>query len=118
MGTVHAPNQIAIDFTGITPISRSNSLSGATVAICRASSQKARILVRLLEHGPQTDTEVALALGLPEARISARRAPMVKDGLIAALDSVKGPSGASCTRWELSVRGVFVAGPLRAEQNR
>jgi hypothetical protein len=76
------------------PISRSNSLSGAKVAVTRANSQKARILVRLLEFGPQTDSQVALALGLPEARISARRSPMVKDGLIAALDSVKAPSGA------------------------
>jgi predicted transcriptional regulator len=117
MPTLH-DGQIAIDFGGNSPISRSNSLSGAKVAVTRANSQKARILVRLLECGPQTDSQVALALGLPEARISARRSPMVKDGLIAALDSVKAPSGAMATRWDLTVRGVHVAGHLRSEVTR
>jgi predicted transcriptional regulator len=115
MGELHH-GQLEISFTGSTPISRSNSLSGAKVAVTRANSQKARILVRLLEFGPQTDSQVALALGLPEARISARRSPMVKDGLIAALDSVKAPSGAMATRWELSVKGTFLAGRLRSAQ--
>jgi hypothetical protein len=105
--------QLAIPFGG-RGASRHTSLQGARVAVVRASSQAARLLVRYLDHGPQTDGQQALALGLPEARISARRAGLIAKGLVAHCDVVPGPFGANVCRWELTVRGVHLAGSLRS----
>jgi len=105
--------QERLPFSGTTPRTRHASLSGAKLAVTRAGSQGARILVRYLDQGPQTDGQQALALGLPEGRISARRSALIARGLVAEYDIVKGPYGASCTRFELTVKGLHVAAALK-----
>jgi hypothetical protein len=104
---------LRLPFSGTTPRTRTASLSGARVAITRAGSQCARMLIRYLEMGAQTDGQQALALGLPEGRISARRASLIERGLVAELDKVHGPYGADCTRFELTVKGLHVAAALK-----
>lgn len=103
---------LSLPFTGSTPMSRHCSLSGAKAATVRAGSQCSRMLVRYLERGPQSDGDQALALGLPEGRISARRSMLITKGLVVYVDIVQGPYGAKVTRWECSVRGQHVAARL------
>lgn len=72
------------------------------------------MLVRYLAFGPQTDAQLALALGLPEARISARRSGLITKGLVVYVDDVKGLHGVMNTRWELTVHGQHVAAKFAA----
>lgn len=108
--------QIEINFAGTIPASRHTSLSGAKVAIHRASSQAARMLVRYLEVGALSDTDMALALGLPEARISARRSMLIKQQYVEHVDIVEGVHGARVCRWQLTVSGTCAAGRIRSER--
>lgn len=98
-----------LPFNGSTPQTRHASLSGARVAVCRASSQAARMLARYLTYGPLSDGEQAKALGLPEGRISARRAGLLVKGWVAYESIVAGPYGAFVTRWQLTAAGRAVA---------
>lgn len=97
-------------FQGRTPQTRHTSRDGALV--CRATSQRARMLVLYLSRGPSSDGELALAMGLPEGRISARRSSLIADGLVQYVDIVQGPHGAKVTRHELTVRGLHLAARL------
>lgn len=99
---------------GSSPQTRHTSRSGALVALKSQPSQKARILVLLLDRGPSCDGDLALWMGLPEGRVSARRGGLVTDGLVQHVDIVQGAHGAEVTRWELTVKGTFVAGQLRS----
>ena len=88
--------QLAIPFSGRSPQTRHASLSGAQVAAVRAGSQKARMLLAYLEHGPLTDLSMAALLGLPESRISARRSglqPRDAPALVQYVDLVDGRTG-------------------------
>lgn len=116
MPDILTPSQLPISFTGSTPVTRNASLSGARAAIRSASSQAARMLVLYLDRGASTDGEIATLMGLPEGRISARRSALIKKDLVHYVDTMDGPYGAKVTRWDLSVRGVHVAGKLRSEQ--
>lgn len=100
---------------GRTPQTRHTSLSGAIAALPRAQSQKARMLMLYLDRGPSSDGDIALQMGLPEGRISARRSALLADGIVQACDIVMGPYKAEVTRWCLTVKGVHVAGALRKQ---
>jgi hypothetical protein len=108
-----AAQTLLLPFQGLTPRTRTSSLSGARQAVVKAGSQCSRMLVRYLEAGPQTDGQIALSLGLPEGRISARRAELSRRGLVADVDIVDGPHGARCTRFELTVKGLHIAAALQ-----
>lgn len=80
--------------SGLTPQSAHASRSGAEDAAPRALSQTVRYL-RLLKDSPRglTDAEAATRLGLERSSINARRAPLVKAGLVYADGFRQGTSG-------------------------
>jgi hypothetical protein len=98
-----------LPFGGRSPRARAASLDGARVAVRSAESQASRILRRYLAVGPQTDLELAAALGLPESRISARRGALVARGWVQWHADIIGPHGARNGRYTLSAAGVAVA---------
>lgn len=102
--------QLPIPWGGRSPRAKAASLSGARV--CAARSQAARLLIAYLTHGASTDRQQAERLGLPEARISARRSGLVERLLVAYVDDVPGPYGTRNTRWNLTAPGRSVAGDL------
>lgn len=102
---------------GTSPATRHTSMSGAVAALPRVQSQANRMLVRYLRFGPQSDGDQALALGLPEGRISARRSMLMEKGLVVFVDIIDGPHRAKVTRYELSVKGQNLAAKI-AELNR
>jgi hypothetical protein len=105
--------QLAIPFGGRTPRSRQASLHGARV--CRAGSQAARLLIAYLQLGARTDSQMAETLGLPEARISARRSGLMDRRLVAYSETVQGPYGTDVCRWILTRQGQDVARVLAGE---
>ena len=107
-----AVGQLHIPWGGRSPRARRTSYQGAQVAVTRAGSQAARILIAYLTAGPQTDLQLAERLGLPESRISARRNGLIARRLVSYRDDVAGPHGVDNTRWELTAWGRIVAGEL------
>lgn len=105
MPYVAAVGQLKIPFGGRCARARRTSLQGAQVAVTRAGSQAARILVSYLEYGPSTDLQLAERLGLPESRISARRNGLIARHLVRYVDDVPGPYGAGNGRYELTGYG-------------
>jgi len=89
---------VPLPFGGKTVSSRQASLRGAQVATVKAGSQASRLLAAYATYGPLTDTEMAARLGLPEARISARRAGLMVKGLVVYADTVQGAHTKVC-RW-------------------
>lgn len=104
--------QLRIPFRGRSPRARRTSLQGAQVAVTRAGSQCARMLLQYLES-PRTDLEMAARLGLPESRISARRSGLIDRLLVAWLEDVPGPHGAMNGQYGLTARGRAVAASLK-----
>ncbi len=100
---------LPLPFTGRTPRSRQASLGGARAATVMAGSQASRMLVWYALCDRLSDSEMALRLGLPEARISARRAGLMVKGLVAYEDTVTGRHGAPNSRWRLTLYGQRVA---------
>ena len=82
-----------LPFSGITPPSRHASYLGAQDASGRSQPQAERYLKLLRERGPQTDWEAAKALGLERTSITARRAPLVRAGLVVPDGFRPGPTG-------------------------
>jgi hypothetical protein len=116
VATTSPTGQTLPPYQGSSPQTRHASRSGALVALKSQLSQKARILVLLLDRGPSCDGDLALWMGLPDGRVSSRRGALVTDGLVQHVDIVQGAHGAEVNRWELTVRGQNVAARLRAEQ--
>lgn len=72
------------------------------------------MLLRYLADGPLTDLQMAAALGLPEARVSARRNGLNDRGLVKWIDDVQGPWKAQNGRYGLSDKGRAIATRLAA----
>ena len=93
----------ALPFSGATPQSRHASRMGAENAAPRALSQTIKYL-QALKDRPQyglTDAEAATVLGVERSSINARRAPLVKAGLVyASSDTRPGPTGVANTVWK------------------
>lgn len=96
-----------LPFSGSTPLSSHCSCSGAEDAKGRALTQTVRYLAALRQQGPLTDAEAAKLLGIERSSVNARRAVLVKAGLVIADSVRKGPTGAKNTTWKLAteVRG-------------
>lgn len=117
MPHIETNGQLKIAWSGRSSRSRRSSLAGAQVVAVRgAVSQASKMLVRYLEQGSQTDVELALALGLSDGRISARRNGLIDRGLVAWKEDVIGPFGSPVGKYELTVKGLHVAGKLRSPQ--
>lgn len=91
----------ALPFQGSESISRHASYAGAKAAEPRAGSQAFRLLMLYRDHGPHTDHEAAVALGLPLATINARRVWLVQKSFVAAVGSQPGPYGIVNTLWSV-----------------
>ena len=59
----------------------------------RALPQTVRYMAALQAHGGLTDAEAARVLGLERSSVNARRAPLVKAGLVVANGFRLGPTG-------------------------
>lgn len=84
---------VGLPFSGSTPLSRHCSHQGAEDAKERALSQTIRYQALLREHGGLTDAEAAKLLDVERTSINARRAPLVKAGLVVADGTRPGPTG-------------------------
>ena len=105
--------ELMLPFGGRSPRARRTSLQGAQVAVTRAGSQCARLLIAYLHYGPSTDLEQAVRVGLPEARVSARRNNLINRKLVQYSGADRrGPSGAESCLWTLSPYGREVATEL------
>ena len=83
-----------LPFSGVTPQSRHASHAGAQDAAPRALSQTIRLLALLKAHPlGLTDAESAVLLNIERTSINARRAPLVKAGLVYAAGFRPGPTG-------------------------
>lgn len=94
----------SLPFSGETPQSRHASRAGAENAAPRALSQAIRYMQALKDrpaHG-LTDAEAAVVLGIERSSVNARRAALVKAGLVyASSDTRPGPTGVSNTVWKI-----------------
>ena len=89
-------------FSGSTPISRHCSRLGAEDAQQRSGAQMLRYLELLRTHTDGlTDYEAARLMGIERTSVNARRAPLVKRGVVVANGTVPGPTGIRNTRWAL-----------------
>lgn len=93
-----------LPFNGITPLSRFTSHQGAQDAQERALPQTVRYLALLKLHpGGLTDAEAAKQLRLERSSINARRAVLVKAGIVVADGTRPGPTGkVKNTVWRLA----------------
>lgn len=82
-----------LPFSGTTPLSRHTSFQGAEDAQARALPQTVRYLAALRQHGGLTDAEAAKVLQLERSSINARRAPLVKAGIVVPDGTRPGPTG-------------------------
>lgn len=80
-----------LPFSGDTPPSRHTSHAGAEDAKPRAENQTIRYLAILKAHGPLTDREAAKLLGIERTSVNARRAPLVKAGIVGPKGFRRGP---------------------------
>lgn len=101
---------------GAIPPTAHTSRSGAEIAQRSYASQAARMLVLYLERGSSTDLELSQILGLPDGRVSARRNQLITDGLVQYVDITIGPYGAKACRFELTVKGLHIAGQLQSQR--
>jgi hypothetical protein len=83
------------------PLSHVARRSGQRTARRQAGRQAERVVASLRADGPQTDHELAAALGLALASVNSIRGALVKAGRVAAVDVVPGPYGALRSRWGL-----------------
>lgn len=81
----------ALPFNGSTPPSRHTSHAGAEDAKPRAENQTVKYLAALKAYGPLTDREAAKLLGIERTSINARRAPLVKAGIVGPQGFRRGP---------------------------
>lgn len=107
MGWVDA-HPVPLPFGGKSPRSKQASYRGAQRAQVQAGSQASRMLQNYAA-GPVSDTDMAYWLGLPEARVSARRCGLMVKGLVRYYDEVMGMHGVMVCRWELTEHGARIA---------
>ncbi len=105
---------VPLPFTGKSSRSRQASLRGAQVATVKAGSQASRMLAYYAKYGPQTDSSMAPRFGptFPEARVSARRAGLMKRGWVREAGATLGSHGVTVCLWWLTVAGQRVAEKL------
>lgn len=91
---------LSLPFQGAEPMSRHCSHAGAVAAIERVGRQCLELMTAYRERGALTDAEAALVLGIERSTINARRAELVKRGLVRAVGTKKNEStGVSNTTW-------------------
>ncbi len=105
---------VPLPFTGKSSRSRQASLRGAQVATVKAGSQASRMLLLYAQHGPLSDSRMAELMGLPEARISARRSGLMVRGFVVYADDVQGAHTTVC-RWRATVAGHRLVGKMGTE---
>lgn len=108
-----ATGQLAIPWTGKSPRSRRSSHQGAVKAQERSLSQASRMMQQYATRGPHTDSEMARSLGLPEARISARRSALMQKGFVKYVSDTVSVCGVKVCIWGLTAAGQHVAGTLK-----
>jgi predicted ArsR family transcriptional regulator len=97
-----AHTDAGLPFNGSTTLSRFTSHQGAEDAKDRALSQTIRYLALLKQHDGLTDAEAARLLGIERTSVNARRAPLVKAGLVYAEGMRQGPTGIRNAVWKLA----------------
>lgn len=90
-----------LPFSGSTPQSRHTSRQGAEDVQTRALGQTVRYLALLKEHGGLTDLEAAKLMQVERTSINARRAPLVKAGIVVADGFRPSPSKVKNVVWRL-----------------
>jgi hypothetical protein len=95
-------SESSLPFSGLTPLSRHTSSLGALDASERALTQTVAYLRILKIYGGRTDAEAAQLLHVERSSVNARRAPLVKAGLVVAFGTRKGPSGIKNVVWGLA----------------
>jgi hypothetical protein len=108
--------QWTLPFSGKSPRAKASSLSGARIAVTSVRSQAARLLLLYAGYGPSTDGQQAERMGLPEARISARRNALMQQYCVAYHDDIVGPYKAKNGRYALTEHGWDVARVLLKAQ--
>jgi len=100
---------VPLPFGGKSATSKQASLRGAQQARVRAGSQASRMLKLYDQYILLSDTEMAKLMGLPEARISARRSGLMVRKLVEFADEIDGPHGVKVCCWTLTEHGARVA---------
>jgi len=114
-GRVTVVGGLSLPFSGAVAISRHCSYSGALEASERVGRQALALLTAYRVYGPLTDRQAAnvLTAQLPEhvqasgkrierTTITARRAELIRRGLVQAVDTVTGTCGVKNVRWGVS----------------
>lgn len=92
-----------LPFQGAEPVSRHCSHAGALAASERVGRQCVALLAAYALHGPLTDAEAAMHLGVERSTINARRAELIRRRLVEAHGTRKNPAtGISNTSWGLT----------------
>lgn len=92
-----------LPFQGAEPGSRQCSYDGAKAASERVGRQCLALLTLYREHGPLIDAEAAAGLGVERSTINARRAELVKRGLVKRYYNIKNETtGIMNSAWGLS----------------
>jgi len=84
-------DSFALPFSGVTPISRHCSAQGARSASEHIGRQCLVLLTAYRTHGALTDSELAEVTGIPRSTINARRAELMRRGLVTAIGSTRNP---------------------------
>ena len=103
------------DLWTLAPVHRNDQPESAEAARkVDAETQLRRVLVCLLEHGPQTDDEIAERLGLLRNSAGTRRGVAVKFGYVEKVGRGVSAQGNPCGKWALTRAGVEMASQLRS----
>jgi len=93
----------SLPFNGSTPLSRHTSHLGALDASERALTQTVAYLHLIKVHAGLTDWDAARLMRVERTSITARRAPLVKAGLVVAEGTKPGPTGIRNVVWKLAL---------------
>jgi ParB-like chromosome segregation protein Spo0J len=86
--------------------------SRAAAAAVRSGSQRARVLLWLVQHSPATDVQIAERLGLSPNSERPRRVELVTAGFVADSGEVRRHHGANHALWTITDAGRAAAGEL------
>lgn len=104
-GHVNADQTLSLPFQGNEPVSRHCSHQGAVAASEKVGRQCVQLMTLYRQKGPQTDQEAADALGIQRSTVNARRAELVKRGLVQAVGTSKNmATGVNNTLWGLATK--------------
>lgn len=93
----------SLPFQGVEDISRHCSHAGAVAASERVGRQCVELLAAYARHGALTDAEAATHLGVERTTINARRAELIRRGLVVATGTKKNAAtGIRNTTWGLT----------------